>query len=469
MSAVARPSVWTFADRYRGQRLLVVGLGLSGVSALRYLAAEGADVTVTDSRAAPGGIEALRAEFAEVPFALGAFAAPQPLATYDAAVVSPGVDLRDPFITALQAAGVPILGDVELFARAVQAPHPARRTPLVVGITGSNGKSTVTTLVGEMVRAAGRVTAVGGNLGTPALDLLADDVAVYVLELSSFQLETIHSLRCTAAAFLNLSDDHLDRHGSMARYGAIKAGIWTGAGTAVVNRDDAEVLGHAEGCAAPVSGFTLGQPTQAGDWGRDAAGDQLVCRQPDGSLKALMPVAALPIAGQHNLANALAAAALAEAVGVPDAAKRTALQAFTGLPHRCRLVREIDGVRYYNDSKGTNVGATLAAIQGLPPPIHWLAGGQAKGQDFSPLSDALQAARGRAYLFGQDSPVIAAALAAEVPVSHHDTLQAALTAAHAAARAPASVLLSPACASFDQFRNYIERGEQFERAVAALS
>ena len=225
--------------RLRGRRVLVVGLGLSGVSALRFLRRADAQVTVTDSRAAPAGIEALRAAFPDVSFQLGAFAAPEPLNQFDMAVVSPGVDLQEPFVQGLAAAGVPLIGDVELFARALAAlPQP----PKVIGITGSNGKSTVTTLVGAMARAAGWRVAVGGNLGTPALDLLAEDIELYVLELSSFQLETTRHLACDAAAYLNLSEDHLDRHGTMARYGAIKARIFEGAQVAVVNRDDAAVM-----------------------------------------------------------------------------------------------------------------------------------------------------------------------------------------------------------------------------------
>ena len=292
--------------RLRGRRVLVVGLGLSGVSALRFLRRADAQVTVTDSRAAPAGIEALRAAFPDVSFQLGAFAAPEPLNQFDMAVVSPGVDLQEPFVQGLAAAGVPLIGDVELFARALAA-LPQR--PKVIGITGSNGKSTVTTLVGEMARAAGWRVAVGGNLGTPALDLLAEDIELYVLELSSFQLETTRHLACDAAAYLNLSEDHLDRHGTMARYGAIKARIFEGAQVAVVNRDDAAVMEAAAQVPATTRMVSFGlDGADPGHFGVGMEGGELwLCR---GSMP-LLTQAQLRIAGLHNAANALAALALA--------------------------------------------------------------------------------------------------------------------------------------------------------------
>ncbi|WP_052378560.1 UDP-N-acetylmuramoyl-L-alanine--D-glutamate ligase [Polycyclovorans algicola] len=444
--------------------MLVVGLGLSGVSALRYLVRQGHRVMVTDSRAQPTGIDALRAEFPDVDFRLGAFSAPQPLSDFAEAVVSPGVDLRESFIAALRDAGVPVIGDIELFARAV------RREVRVIGITGSNGKSTVTTLVGEMAAQAGLKVAVGGNLGTPALDLLAENVDLYVLELSSFQLETTASLHCAAATVLNLSEDHLDRHGDMDAYAAAKARLLQRTDVAVLNRDDAAVMAMPVMANATILRFGLSAPEDAGYGLVERAGQRQLSGPPDRDGEALrVPLSTLQIAGLHNAANALAAVALADAVGIPRAVQLTALRAFTGLPHRCRLVRDQAGVRYFNDSKGTNVGSTLAAIQGLPPPIHWLGGGQGKGQDFSPLATALKAADGCAYVFGQDAALLERSLSSAVPVSRHDDMVSALQAAHAAARAPATVLLSPACASLDQFRNYIERGECFERAVEALA
>lgn len=447
--------------------VLVVGLGLSGVSALRYLVQQGRRVTVTDSRAEPAGIAALRAAYPQVRFHLGGFDAPGPLSAYAEAVVSPGVDLRAPFIQKLRDAAVPVIGDIELFARAIQD-QPAPR-PRVIGITGSNGKSTVTTLVGEMAAAAGLRVAVGGNLGTPALDLLADGVSLYVLELSSFQLDTTCSLHCAAATVLNLSEDHLDRHGDLRAYGAAKARLLGRVDVAVLNRDDAAVMAMPVAAGARIRHFGLDAPA-AGHYGlAEVNGQRSLCGPEVNGKRFSLPLDALQIAGLHNAANALAAVALADAVAIPRAAQIAALQAFAGLPHRCRRVRALRGVRYFNDSKGTNVGATLAAIHGLPAPIHWLGGGQGKGQDFSALAGALKAADGRAYVFGQDAALLESALAPAVPVSRHDDMVSALHAAHAAARAPATVLLSPACASLDQFRNYMERGERFERAVEALA
>lgn len=439
---------------YERQRVLVVGLGLSGVSALRYLVREGAQLVVTDSRAAPKGIDELRAQYPDVTFQLGAFGAPAPLSQYALAVVSPGVSLDEPFVKQLVAAGVEIVGDVELFARAARAP--------VIGITGSNGKSTVTTLVGEMAKAAGLRVGVGGNLGTPALDLLRDDAELYVLELSSFQLETTHTLKCAAATILNLSQDHLDRHGTMAHYGRVKARIFNGARTAIVNRDDAAVMALAP---AGATSFGLAAP-QGADYGllETAEGAALT----RGS-EALLPVSALKIFGLHNAANALAALALADAAGIAREASLAALRTFAGLPHRCEFVASVNGVDYFNDSKGTNVGSTLAALMGLPAPIIWLGGGQGKGQSFVELREAL-AQKGRAaVLFGEDAARIEQDVSGALPIWREPDMQRALQRAQSLAQPGDRVLLSPACASFDQFKSYVDRGEQFRAAVRGLA
>ncbi|WP_028009011.1 UDP-N-acetylmuramoyl-L-alanine--D-glutamate ligase [Solimonas flava] len=441
---------------FDGQQILIVGLGASGASALRYLDRAGARLTVTDSRAAPAGIDALRAAHPRAEFHLGAFTAPAPLTQYALAVVSPGVSLDEPFVRELAAAGVEIVGDVELFARAARAP--------VVGITGSNGKSTVTTLVGEMAKAAGWRVAVGGNLGTPALDLLDDAVELYVLELSSFQLETTHTLHCAAATILNLSQDHLDRHGTMAHYGRVKARIFNGCRAAIINRDDPAVTALAP---AGALSFGLDAPA-AGHYGlrADASGADAVLACGD---EAVLPLAELKIFGLHNAANALAALALADAVGVPRAASVAALRAFTGLPHRCEFVARVDGVDYFNDSKGTNVGSTLAALHGLPAPIVWLGGGQGKGQSFVELREAL-ARKGRAaVLYGQDAALIERDVDGALPVWREADLHTALRRARALAQPGDRVLLSPACASFDQFKGYVDRGEQFRAAVRGLA
>lgn len=443
--------------RYHGQRILVVGLGASGTSALRYLAKQGANLVVTDSRAAPAGIEALRAAHPNVEFRLGGFDAPRPLTQFAEAVVSPGVALSEPFVQALIGAGVSVVGDVELFARAANAP--------VVGITGSNGKSTVTTLVGEMAKATGLRVQVGGNLGTPALDLLSEDAQLYVLELSSFQLETTHTLRCVAAGYLNLSEDHLDRHGSMQHYAAVKAGIFNGAKLIVVNRDDAAVMEQVAVARDALNragtqcvSFGLDAPAKPKNYGlREQDGASWMCQ---GSTM-LQPRDSLRIQGLHNVGNAMAALALADAVGIPHEAALRALCEFPGLPHRCEFIAERAGVTWLNDSKGTNVGSTLAALKGLDAPIVWLGGGQGKGQDFTPLAQPLSEKGRAALLFGQDAQAIEDAIFGALPVYRAADMNAALVRAKSLAQAGDRVLLSPACASLDQFRNYVERGERF--------
>jgi len=438
---------------YRGKNVLVVGLGKTGAACARYFVQEGAHVTVTDSRSDPPGTVELRGLPVDVK--LGAFAATRPLPSYALAAVSPGVSLDEAFVRELRAQGVPTFGDIELFARAAEAP--------VVAITGSNGKSTVTTLLGEMAKRAGLNVAVGGNLGTPALDLLSPDVQLYVMELSSFQLETVLSLRCKAAANLNVSPDHLDRHHSFEAYAEAKSRIFIGCELAVVNRQDAETERNVRAAHRKVS-FGLDAP-MAGQYGLVKAGgeDWLAF-----GTERLLKVADLKIHGLHNAANALAALALADAAGIPRGASLAVLREFTGLRHRCEWVAEVGGVAYFNDSKGTNVGATLAALAGLPEPIVWLGGGQGKGQDFAPLKTVLAQKAHAAILFGQDAPAIERALGDAVRVYREPDLAASVKRAHAVARRGDRVLLSPACASLDQFRNYEERGERFCALVREL-
>jgi UDP-N-acetylmuramoylalanine--D-glutamate ligase len=443
---------------YRGKNALVVGLGRTGAACARWLVDQGAHVTVTDSRADPPGTVELRG--LPVALRLGGFALDRPAHSYALAAVSPGVSLDEPFVRELRAAGVPTLGDIELFARAAEAP--------VVAITGSNGKSTVTTLLGEMAKRAGLTVAVGGNLGTPALDLLAPEVQLYVMELSSFQLETVLSLRCKAAAFLNLSPDHLDRHRSFEAYAEAKARIFIGCDTAVVNRQDAETERNVRAARHKVS-FGLDAPLPGSEppqYGLVKAGgeDWLAC-----GAERLLKVSELRIHGLHNAANALAALALADAAGIPRGASLAVLREFRGLRHRCEWVAESGGVAWFNDSKGTNVGATLAALAGLPEPIVWLGGGQGKGQDFTPLAPVL-AQKGRAAIvFGQDAALIERALAGALPVHREADLAASVRRAHGLARPGDRVLLSPACASLDQFASYEERGERFCTLVRELA
>lgn len=437
--------------RYAGKTFLVIGLGASGVSAARYLLAEGATVHVTDATRLPARDAELSDKITSNFKFYGQLKTPFPLAIYEAGVVSPGVPLSEAFVQSLQQAGVPVIGDIELFARAANAP--------VVGITGSNGKSTVTTLVGEMAKAAGLRAGVGGNLGTPALDLLKPDAQLYVLELSSFQLETTHSLRCKTATVLNLSQDHLDRHGTMAHYAAAKAIIYKGCARPVANRDDAAAMQLAP---AGAMSFGLDTAPRATDYGIAGPGPQLQKGQ-----TALLDTQALHIYGSHNWANALAALALAEAADIPRDASLKALREFRGLPHRCEFVAEIGGVRYFNDSKGTNVGSTVAALKGLPAPIVWLAGGQGKGQSFAELR-AVLAEKGRAaILFGEDAGKIEQDVFGALPVYRETDMFKALGRARGLAERGDCVLLSPACASFDQFKNYVDRGQKFAAEVRA--
>ncbi len=455
----AAPQLHTPAHAAPAGRTLVVGLGQTGVSCARHLRARGIPVAVTDSRAEPPGLAALRAELPDVALFINGFCA-DAFAAAERIVLSPGVPLTEPNVQAARARGVPVIGDIELFAQAVAAP--------VVAITGSNGKSTVTSLVGLMGRLAGLRVAIGGNLGEPALDLLADDVELYVLELSSFQLEVIESLRPRVATVLNLSPDHMDRYPDLAAYAAAKERVFRGCEAAVVNLDDAGVCRMRSGDAVR-RGFTLGRP-QGADFGVcEHQGASWLCR---GS-EPWMQAAELRIPGRHNLANALAALALGEAAGLPRAAMLAGLRAFEGLPHRSALLAERRAVRWYNDSKGTNPGATVAALEGLASPtgpdrVVLIAGGDGKGADFTPLAAAVERAARAVVLIGRDAPQIAEALAGRVPVYHASDMDEAVRQAATLARPGDCILLSPACASFDMFDNYEHRGEAFAAAVKRL-
>ena len=441
-------------------KTLVVGLGKTGLSCVRYLRARGVRTAVTDSRERPPGLAAVQTDMPEVAVFVGGFDPD----VFDAAselVVSPGVPLAEPLLQQAIARGVPVIGDVELFVRAARA-------PLCV-ITGSNGKSTVTTLVGLMARLAGRKVAVGGNLGEPVLDLLADGLDLYVVELSSFQLETTPGLRADAAVVLNISADHLDRYPDLAAYAATKAQIYRGARVAVINRDDPIVLAMPRVAAREI-GFTLGEP-RLGDFGlRELDGALWICH----GQEPLLATSEVLIPGRHNLANALAALALASASGIPMAPACEALRSFPGLPHRSELVAERGGVRWYDDSKGTNPGATVAALDGLAPAgstarVVLIAGGDGKGADFAVLRKAVsQSARG-VVLIGRDAPLIEAAIAGAVPTVRASDMTEAVAQAAELAQPGDAVLLSPACASFDMFDNYEHRGRVFADAVRRLS
>jgi len=435
---------------------VVVGLGATGLSCARHLRARGRPFAVIDTRREPPGLAQWRREFPDVVLHAGSY--PEELITAATElVVSPGVALDHPLVALARRAGVTVLGDIDLFMREAAAP--------VVGITGSNAKSTVTELLGQMARDAGRDVGVGGNLGTPALDLLAPGRELYVLELSSFQLERAGTLGLAVAAVLNISDDHLDRHGSMAAYRDAKHRIFRGCACAVVNSDDALTIPLLPAGTATVD-WRMGEPRGQGFGLRVSDGEEFLCR---GS-ELLLAVRRVALQGRHNLANALAALALGEAAGLPAAAAASTLEHFAGLPHRCELVAVVAGVRYVNDSKGTNVGATAAALRGLggARDVVLIAGGQGKGADFSQLQAEVGRHCRALVLIGEDAGALHAALAAQVPAQFAASMDEAVALAAARARAGDTVLLSPACASFDMFSGYAARGQAFRDAVARL-
>ncbi len=433
---------------------LVVGLGMTGLSVVRHLHKLGEAMIVVDSRDIPPALNEFKQSFGDVPLHTGKFNS-KLFVNAQRIVVSPGVPLSDPALQQARDSGVEITGDIDLFAHEVDAP--------VVAITGSNGKSTVTSLLVSMATRAGMNAVAGGNIGLPVLDLLDDPRDLYVLELSSFQLETLQRLPMKAAVVLNVSPDHMDRYADVNAYAMSKQAIYEHAAHAVVNRDDAfvsKMLNHQQG----VTGFTLNRPS-AGEFG--------ICEQ-DGATylcvgdELLVNTDELKIRGRHNHANALAALALGQGIGLPMPAMLDALKAFPGLEHRTQWVAEINGVNWYNDSKGTNVGATLAAIEGLPGKHVLIAGGQGKGADFTPLREIASQRLRALVLMGEDADRIAKAVDQVVPVRLVGDMDEAVAAAAELAEAGDNVLLSPACASFDMFRGFAHRGEVFMRAVEGL-
>jgi UDP-N-acetylmuramoylalanine--D-glutamate ligase len=470
---------------------VIVGLGRTGLSCARYLHARGWRLAVTDTRHMPPELARVQALDSHIPVRVGGLDA-RLLEGADCVVASPGVSLADPFFLEARRRGLEILGDIELFARAVAAPVPAGDVAAVaapvVGITGTNGKSTVTTLVGRMAERAGLRVRVGGNLGEPALSLLTQDTAaaaagflqpaeLYVLELSSFQLEATASLALRAAAVLNVTPDHLDRYASVAEYAAAKARIFAHCETAVINLDDPLVVAMPRPGQKTV-GFSLKASKEA-DYGCQVAeGNLRRASHPetrDGELwltrrgEPLLPLSALKIKGLHNAANALAALALGDALGLAMPAMLEALSSFPGLPHRSQWVAEVGGVTYINDSKGTNVGATVAAVSGMRGPLVMIAGGDGKNQDFTGLAGSFRGKVRHTVLIGRDAAAVAHALHGVCTLETCDTLEAAVRAAAKAARPGDTVLLSPACASLDMFRDYTHRGAVFTQAVKELA
>lgn len=437
-------------------RAVVAGLGKTGHSVIRHLLARGWQVTATDTRQSPPGIDELRALAPGLRIALGGLDVGL-LADVDYVVASPGLPQSDPFFIAARSLRLPVIGDIELFARSQPGP--------TVGITGTNGKSTVTSLMAQMGRRAGLATRAGGNLAPPALDLLEGGKAgLYVLELSSYQLETTWSLQLKAATVLNVTPDHLDRYADVGSYAAAKARIFERCDTAVVNADDAQVMAMLQPGQRALS-FSLRTDAGADYALRAEAGREWLCAGGE----RLLAMDELRIVGHHNAANALAALALGDALGLARPAMLEALREFPGLPHRAAWVADVRGVRYVNDSKGTNVGATLAAVAGFAGPLLLIVGGDGKNQDFTPLRAAFAGKVRRALLIGRDAPAIAAALDGVCELEHCASLEAAVVAAARAARAGDTVLLSPACASLDMFRDYGHRGEVFADAVRKLA
>lgn len=444
----------------RGGLKVVAGLGISGVSAVNFLHEKGYRVAVTDSREVPPGHDQIPTD---VQTSFGQFDQDL-LLQADEIIISPGLDPKLPEIQAAIAKGIPVVSEIQILRRATEKP--------IMAITGSNAKSTVTTLMGLMAQDAGVKAAIGGNLGRPALDLTHDDPDLYILELSSFQLETTSNLNAEVAVVLNMSEDHLDRHGDMAGYHAAKHRIFQGVKKVVHNRDDSLTRPLVPD-VTPMQSFGLNAP-DLNQYG--------ILREDNGTIwlargrERLLKSSEMYIQGTHNVANALACLALGEAIGLPMDKMLETLKTFKGLEHRCEFVKEVNAVRYYNDSKGTNIGATLAALDGLGAAIEAqggkvaiILGGQGKGQDFTALRDSLQKYAKVAVLIGEDRSIIEKAIEGTTTLLHAASLQEAVALCQQNTQPNDVVLLSPACASFDMFTGYPQRGHHFVEYVNALN
>ncbi|EPX96405.1 UDP-N-acetylmuramoyl-L-alanyl-D-glutamate synthetase [Ralstonia sp. NT80] len=483
--------------------VLVLGLGESGLAMARWCARHGARVRVADTREAPANLPTLRAHVPDAEFVSGPFAVSL-LEGATLVAISPGLSPLDANVAALLAAAneraVPVWGEIELFARALAGLKSAQGyAPRVLAITGTNGKTTTTALTGALAERAGKTVGVAGNISPSALDKLTECVDagtlpdVWVLELSSFQLETTHTLDADAATILNITQDHLDWHGTMEAYAAAKGRIF-GAGTVrVLNRQDAGVMAFASkggdvtfGTDEPATPDALGLLREGGmPWivlaeadeddlptkpVRRKKGDTTPAAPVPVRLKRLMPADALRIRGLHNATNAMAALALCRAIGLPVSALLHGLRDYAGEPHRVELIAAFDDIEFFDDSKGTNVGATVAALSGLSKHVVLIAGGEGKGQDFSPLAEPVAQYARAVVLIGRDAPQIREALAnTGVTLVDAPTLEAAVFEAADRAQPGDAVLLSPACASFDMFRNYEHRAQVFHEAVVALA
>lgn len=498
----------TFGDRQRPM-VLVLGLGESGLAMARWCARQGCPLRIADTREAPPSLPALAQHGIDAQFVGGPFSQALLDDGVELVALSPGLSplAQDlvPLIAAAQQRGIPVWGEVEFFARALEHLGESGYAPKVVAITGTNGKTTTTSMTGQLCARAGKKVAVAGNISPTMLDRLMDAIDatalpdIWVLELSSFQLETARTFAPDAAAVLNITQDHLDWHGGLDAYAAAKGRIFGPGTVRVLNRDDARTMALAPkaDAAGPAIAsyvtFGLNEPTRVGDYGlaRENGINWLVEareREPsdepasprrrrqeaaapaDIALTRLMPADALRIRGLHNAANALAALALARAIGLPAAPLLHGLREYRGEPHRVELIASIDGVDYVDDSKGTNVGATVAALDGLAQRAVLIAGGDGKGQDFEPLAHPVARWCRAVMLIGRDAPRIREALAATgVPLVDQPTLEEATRAAGALAQAGDAVLLSPACASLDMFDNYAHRAAVFRSTVEEIA
>ncbi len=440
------------------RKYVVVGLGQTGLSCVRYLVELGKSLHVQDTRNNPPGLDELLNDFPDVDVVLGKLDQNR-LNEADEIILSPGISLSTPEIKQAIENGVLVRGDIDIFAEVANAP--------VIGITGSNGKSTVTTLVGEMAKAAGLNVAVGGNIGVPALSLLAKDVELYVLELSSFQLETTRALNAKSVVLLNLSEDHMDRYPNKFAYLQAKQRIFYGAQNVVVNDDDS--------LSAPLVNTQM-KLIHYGLNGPDLHKFSVVDHDNERFLtqgfERLLNVKALKVRGEHNISNCLAALALGWSVGLPIHSMLEALKNFDGLPHRCQYIRSLNGVDFVNDSKGTNPGAVVTALHGLGKKLNGkillIAGGDSKGADLSSLVEPIKTYAKAVILMGKDADKFKKLLSDEVALHFVDSMSAAVNVAYSLAETGDLVLLSPACASFDMFKNFEDRGAQFSKEVSRL-
>jgi UDP-N-acetylmuramoylalanine--D-glutamate ligase len=450
---------------HQNKSVLVLGLGETGLSMVRWLSTQNASLRVADSRNVPPGLSEVAQYVATEQIFCGNFTD----ALFDGIeliAISPGVPLRDPAVARAVARGIEVVGDIELFAQSL----PKNNRPHILAITGSNGKTTVTSMMEHLCKAAGKDAVAAGNISPAVLDVVLErgvnQPEVWVLELSSFQLETTASLNADAATVLNISEDHLDRYTDIAEYSAAKARILSGCGVQVLNRDDVRSMSMAREECTTIT-FGLNAPANETDFGIAKFDEEIWLMQ---GAQRLLKASELQIFGLHNVANALAALALGRAIDFPMATLLNALRSFKGLPHRVERVTVIDDVTFYDDSKGTNVGATVAALEGMGCKAVLIAGGEGKGQDFAPLKKATAKHARAVVLIGRDAPLIAAALGGSgVFVVYAKSMSDAVQQAALLAEKGDAVLLSPACASFDMFRNYEHRAEVFVQAVHALN